>query len=153
MGGAAEITLSFFGLPCLSKVRLSCEVPSMYLRYCECTVVVGSWLWRGGYGREALPRSVPYEEAFEVDVSGIVDRERNLFVVSVGKQFVGELDVDETWQTRPWKLAGYGLGWHVGYEYDIVIEPLALAVSVNTKTSTSTAEEIEEGLFTRCTLR
>jgi hypothetical protein len=36
----------------------------------------------------------------------------------------------------PGKLAGCELGWHVGYEYDIVIKPLAPAVSANTKTST-----------------
>lgn len=47
-----------------------------------------------------LPRSVPFGEAFEVDLSGLVGRERNLFIVRVGKQFVGELNVDETWQTR-----------------------------------------------------
>jgi hypothetical protein len=51
-----------------------------------------------------LPRSVPYEEAFEVNVSGMHDRERNLVIVSVGKQFMEELDVDETWQTRSWEV-------------------------------------------------
>jgi hypothetical protein len=51
---------------------LSCEVPWMYLMYFSCIWGRGSWDVEMWIWSIVLPRSVPFGETFEVDVSGMV---------------------------------------------------------------------------------